>query len=293
MKTKKDVYEIVTEKLITALEAGTAPWHKSWGTSETLPANFQSGKKYRGINTFLLNCAGFSSPYWLTYKQAKEKGGNVKKGEKGMPVVFWNWIYKDKDGKTIKDNWLDRQSEAEKKIPFLRYYTAFNAEQIEGVEFPAVDIPTREHTPIEACEKIVDGMPNPPQMETQGNQPCYIPSQDKVRMPKPEHFEGGEEYYSTLFHELTHATGHKSRLNRKELTKVSGFGSRDYSKEELVAEMGAAFLCSQAGIENTIDNSAAYLQSWIKTLKGDSKLAVMAAAQAQKAADYILNKKAA
>ena len=118
MKTKKDVYEIVTEKLITALEAGTAPWHKSWGTSETLPANFQSGKKYRGINTFLLNCAGFSSPYWLTYKQAKEKGGNVKKGEKGMPVVFWNWIYKDANGKTVKDHKTGHKKDS---LPALLY----------------------------------------------------------------------------------------------------------------------------------------------------------------------------
>lgn len=288
MKAKIDVHEIVTEKLITALEAGTAPWRKSWGTSTTLPANFQSGKKYRGINTFLLNCAGFSSPYWLTYKQAFEKDGNVKKGEKGMPVVFWNWIYKDASGKTVKD-----PKQATKKIPFLRYYTVFNAEQIEGVEFPTVEIPTREHTPSEGCEKIVNGMPSPPEIKTKGSQPCYIPSLDRVEMPKAEHFHSGDDYYSTLFHELAHATGHKSRLNRKELTKVSGFGSRDYSKEELVAEMGAAFLCGQAGIDTTLDNSAAYLQNWIKVLKGDSKLAVTAAAQAQKAADYILGQKTA
>lgn len=288
MKIKKDVYEIVTEKIIAALESGTAPWRKSWGCNNSAPVNFHSGKNYRGINTFLLHCSGFASPYWLTFKQAKERGGTVKKGEKGMPVVFWNWIYKDATGKTIKD-----QTKAAKKIPFLRYYTAFNAEQIDGVEFPAVDIPTREHTPSETCEKIVAGMPSPPEIKTKGSQPCYIPSLDRVEMPKAEHFHSGDEYYSTLFHELTHATGHKSRLDRKELTKVSGFGSSDYSKEELVAEMGAAFICGHAGIDTTLDNSAAYLQNWIKVLKGDSKLAVTAAAQAQKAADYILNKKAA
>ena len=283
---KQDVYQAVTDRIIAALEAGTAPWRKPWSGSGTegLPRNFKTGKTYRGINPFLLAMSGYESPYWLTFRQAEEKDGSVRKGEKGSPVVYWNWIYKDASGKSVQS-----PEEASERIPFLRKYTVFNEAQIDGIDFPASDVPERDHQPIAAAEKIVEGMPSKPVLEFSGHRACYSPALDLVRMPRPEAFSGDAEYYSTLFHELVHSTGHESRLARG-VEEIAAFGSGDYSREELVAEMGAAFLAGHAGIVNhTIDNSAAYLQGWIATLKGDSKLAVRAAAAAQKAAAYILN----
>ena len=288
-KAKKDVYQIITDRLVEQLEKGTAPWQRGWKRlSGHKPMNYKSKKAYRGINTMILSCAGYSNPHWVTYKQAVEAGGKVKKGEKGCPVIYWNWLFVDADGKR-----LPTSKGAAKKIPLLRYYTVFNADQTEGINWP--ELPSMEltdHEKIEKCQEVIDGYPNPPTMEERGDQPCYVPLLDTVRMPQMGQFDKREEYYSTTFHELVHSTGHKSRLGRLEKQKSHKFGSDCYSKEELVAEMGAAFLCGECQIEDeTLDNSASYLKSWISTLKGDSKLAVMAAAQAQKAVDHILDYK--
>ena len=289
MKKKKfDVYEMVTDRILEALENGTVPWRKPWrgGTAAGSPVNLKSKKAYRGINVFVLHLQGFSSRYWATFKQAKDLGGKVRKGSKGTPVVFWKWIDKkgkDDDGNEIV---LDR-------YPILRYYTVFNLDQIDGIDDPdakAADDTPAKFNPIEAAEKIVDEMPNRPEITHNEPRAYYRPSTDTVNMPKPELFDVPAEYYSTIFHELTHSTGHESRLNRDGITKLAAFGDDNYSQEELVAEMGAAFLCGHAGIENeTIDNSAAYIDGWRKKLSTDKKLVVYAAAQAQKAADYILD----
>lgn len=282
---RPSVYDVVSARIITLLEAGTVPWQKSWksGTAR----NLLSQKPYRGINAFLLPCAGYCSPFWLTYKQAKQLGGHVRKGESGCPIVFWNWRERE-----------DSESGDVARIPFVRYYTGFNLEQCEGI--PAEKIPQAEAfqpredvSPIAACEAVVSGMPNPPELEFSGNQPCYMPTVDRVQIPAAEWFISDAEYYSTLFHELTHATGHEKRLKRAGIGEgAAAFGSETYSREELVAEMGAAFLCGHTGIENrTIDNSASYIAGWLKRLRNDSKLVVTAAAQAQKAADYILDVK--
>jgi len=286
---KKTVHDIITEQLITMLESGTAPWRKPWaGAAGGFALNMKSKKQYRGINQFMLAFSQYASPYWLTFKQAKELGGSIRKGEKSTPVVFFSWIYKDANGKRVK---TDKQ--AESKAGFYRYYRVFNIEQCEGIENPAAPERVREHEPIREAELVADNMPQRPEIEHGGGRACYMPTADKVKMPEPEFFSKGEEYYSTLFHELGHATGHSSRLNRKGVTKSEiRFGDSDYSREELVAEMTAAFLCGHSGIETaTLENSAAYLANWIEALKGDSKLAITAGAQAQKAADFILNVK--
>jgi len=242
--------------------------------------NLVSKKEYRGINIFLLAFQGYGSRYWLTYRQAQALGGNVKKGERGSKVVFW------KIGEYEKENAETAEIETHKSI-LLRYYTVFNLDQCDGIKSPEAD--PNIH-PIEQCESIVRSMPNPPAFE-QDAQACYRPSIDTIGMPARSAFHSAEEYYSTLFHELTHSTGHPSRLSREVIMKHNPFGSEDYSKEELVAEMGAAMLCGVASIESqTLDNSAAYLQTWISRLKSDSRLVVSAAAQAQRAADYILGK---
>jgi antirestriction protein ArdC len=269
-------YEIVTESIIKQLESGVAPWRKPWRTEP--PANFVSKKEYRGINIFLLASQGYGSRYWVTYRQAQTLGGSVKKGQHGSKVVFW------KINEYGKENKETGETENRKSI-LLRYYTVFNLEQCEGIKSPE---PVQVIHPLEQCESIVRSMPNRPSFE-QDSRAFYRPSTDTVGMPARSAFDSAEKYYSTVFHELTHSTGHPSRIGREGIMEHNPFGSEDYSKEELVAEMGAAMLCGVAGVESrTLDNSASYLQSWINRLRSDSRLIVSAASQAQKAADYIL-----
>jgi antirestriction protein ArdC len=273
-KPHASVYEIVTEQVIKQLESGVAPWRKPWRTLP--PANLVSKKPYRGINVFLLAFAGYGSQYWLTFNQAKQLGGNVRKAEHGTKIVFWKCNTRETES-------ADGEIE-ERKSAFLRYYTVFNLEQTEGLK-ALLRLPPAFS--IEPAEEIVKGMPNPPAFE-QDSRAAYIPSRDTVTMPSRAAFDSQAEYYSTLFHELTHSTGHPKRLGREGIDKIQPFGSEDYSKEELVAEMGSAMLCGAAGIEQaTISNSAAYLRSWINRLKADSRLVVSAARAAQEAADYI------
>lgn len=270
------VYEIVTEKILAALDKGIVPWRKPWN-SLGKASNLITRKPYRGINALVLNCLPYSSsPWYLTFKQVDSLGGSVKKGTKGIPVVFWNFI---------------KNEEEEKVIPFLRYYTVFSVEDCTGLEKRIPVTETVVFSPIEEAERIVAEMPNRPEIvNVFGNKAFYQPSRDKITMPKPEQFPKTEEYYSTLFHEMAHSTGHESRLKRfNPDTEISPFGSADYSREELVAEITAAFLCQESGIDNTMENSVAYIQSWKKALAGDTKAVVIAAGKAQKASDYILN----
>jgi antirestriction protein ArdC len=273
------VYQIVTDQILRQLEVGVVPWRKPWRAEP--PCNLVSGKEYRGVNPFLLASQGYGSRYWLTFNQASKLGGHIRKGEKSSIVTFWHIgeeeTVRDEDGKTRKSK------------PFLlRYYRVFNLEQTEGI---ADKLGLGNATPrvpsIEQCEAIVKRMPNPPAME-QDARAWYRPSTDTVGIPSRNAFTLTEEYYSTLFHELTHSTGHASRVSREGIENIAAFGSESYSKEELIAEMGAAMLCGVTGISPaTIPNSAAYLQGWICRLRGDCKLLVSAASQAQKAADYI------
>jgi antirestriction protein ArdC len=269
------VYEIITDRIIGMLAQGTVPWRKSW--SSDLPRSLVSDREYRGVNVFLLECAGFGSPYWITYKQAQERRGFVKEGQRGMPVVFWKWLEKDnpKTGKV-------------ERIPFLRYFTVFNAaEQCTGLKIPAVDKRGADFRPIEECERLVKTYENGPTIKLGSQQAFYRPSRDEVHVPSPERFTGAEQFYATLFHELGHSTGHGNRLARKGITDAALFGSHTYSKEELVAEMTSAFLSGVCGLENTIESSAAYIKGWLRVLRDDPKMVVQAAAAAQKAADLI------
>jgi antirestriction protein ArdC len=233
------------------------------------------------LNVFLLASQGYESRYWLTFNQANKIGGHVKKGEHSSLVTFWN----------IGEEKLVRQSDGttKKQKPFLlRYYRVFNLTQTEGIAEKLGLGNTSPRVPsIEGCEAIVAGMPNAPKME-QSDKAWYRPSTDTVGMPARALFSSAEEYYSTLFHELTHSTGHTSRIGREGIERIEAFGSDSYSREELVAEMGAAMLCGVTGIAPaTLQNSAAYLKTWIARLKSDSRLLVSAASAAQKAADYI------
>jgi antirestriction protein ArdC len=211
-------------------------------------------------------------------KQGNQKGGKVRKGEKSSLVIFWkqNIITQESDDGEI----------TEKQIPLLRYYLVWNVEQSEGLDLPALE--TGKVGVIAQAEAILVRMPNPPRIGYGGGDKAfYRPLTDSIHLPNRNSFDSAGEYYATLYHELVHSTGHQSRLNRPTLAEVSPFGSETYSKEELVAEFGAAFLCAHAGIETTINNSAAYIDGWLKKLRSDKKLAIIAASQGQKAVDYI------
>ncbi len=276
-----DAYQRITDHIVTLLETGTVPWHKPWNAETGMPKNLASGKPYRGINIFMLGTQHYTSPWWLTFKQCKDRGGRIKKGGKSTPVVFWKVSeYTSQD--------TDSGEEEIRKGFLLRYYNVFNVEQCEGIEYPPTEIVHNDIQPIDACERIVVSMPDAPVIADICQQAFYSPGLDIINMPPRYLFSSAEEYYSTLFHELTHSTGHEKRLNRKSLADIMSFGDTNYSKEELCAEMGAAYLCGIAGIENrTIDNSAAYIDGWLSKLRHDPKVLVQAAAQAQKAVDSI------
>jgi antirestriction protein ArdC len=272
-----NVYEIVTDQIIKQLESGNVPWRKPWIAAA--PCNLVSQKEYRGINTFMLSASGFPSRYWLTYAQVVKLGGHVKQGEHGHIVVFWN----------IGEEKLNPKNGKLQKPFLLRYYRVFNLSQTEGIAHKlGIAKASAQPVPdISACEQLVVAMPNAPKI-VPSDRAWYRPSADQVGMPNKSLFHSSEAYYATLFHELAHSTGHPSRIGRDGVEVLNSFGSEAYSKEELIAEMGSAMLCGVTGIAPAvIENSAAYLRSWVSVLKGDSKLVVAAASAAQKAADYI------
>lgn len=296
------VYQIITDKIIEQLEAGRIPWERPWNAPELKPRNGKTGRPYSGINLILLGSAGFASPLWFTYEQAKKCGGNVKKGESSSQVTYWNVYYTDKEtgdklSKSKAKKWKRDPAKKERvKTNFvLRYYKVFNLEQCEGLDPDKIEtveeIDREEIEPVDAAQAIVDGYPNAPTFRTQGDRAYYNPAKDLINMPPSGAFKSAEHYHKVQFHEMIHSTGHASRLGRLEEAGPAPFGSKVYSKEELTAEMGAAFLAAEAGIsESTIENSAAYIQGWLKKLNDDPKMVVYAAARADKAAAYILDR---
>lgn len=277
----KDI-EIV-EELIKKIEAGgIGPWSPEWYQAGN-GRNYATGHVFTGFNRVLVGCSKYASPFWMTVNQARVKGIFVKAGEKGRHLLRPH-IIKTKE-KDSKGNVVEKS----KLIGFLDY-VVFNLEQYnhnlaDSVVFPQVK---REFTPVEAGEKLISGMPNRPTME-EGDMAYYVPSTDTVVLPKREAFKNDAAFYSTAFHELAHSTGHEKRLKRE----LKGMGKEEYSKEELVAELTSAFLCGEAGlIDSTIGKSAAYINGWLNKLRENPKILLIAAGQAQKAADHISNKNA-
>ena len=281
------VYEVINNRIMELLESNVIPWRKTWNVATNQPKNLISKKEYRGINVWLLANSPFSSAYWLTFKQCADLKGQVKKGSKSTPIVFWKFIDKKEDIGAEEGEVSNKG-----KTAILKMYNVFNLDQVKGIDAPpSMEPVVNTFTPIERADQIVANMPLCPEIKHGGAGASYSPMLDYVKMPKPEVFESAEEYYNTLFHELSHATGHAKRVGRKGILEPSFFGSHSYGKEELCAEMSACFLSGSAGIEQTtIVNSAAYIAGWLKALKNDKTLLVHAAAQAQKASDYILGK---
>lgn len=274
------VYELVTNRIISELENGVVPWRKPWA-SGGLPKNFITKKAYSGINCLLLHLSGFVEPYYLTFQQIKKLGGSVKGGSRSQIVVYWNWI----ESKTEND------SNGEPVVyPLLKYYRVFNIEQVTGITYESAVKQLNEFEKNDECEGIVTGYVDHPEITHLKQQAFYSPATDTINMPVKESFASSQEYYATLFHEFIHSSGHSKRLNREGVKDLNDFGSEIYSKEELIAEIGASFLCARAGIENqTFKNSVAYIQGWLAVIKKDSKFLIHSATKAQKAADYILN----
>lgn len=280
-----DLYQAVTDRIIAEMESGIIPWQKPWSGLRGGAFNRISKKTYSLLNQLLLNKGG----EWASFKQWSSLGGKIRKGEKSSMVVFWKPFVVTE----TKEN-ENGETETTKRMSFvLRYYNVFHISQVEGVD-PLPESELNDIEPIDAAEKIRQDYVAREHIkieEVAGNRAFYSPMMDYINVPQLGQFREANEFYSTLFHEMTHSTGHKSRLNRFDNnTKLAPFGSEDYSKEELVAEMGSAFLCNTAGIETngTLRNSAAYLQSWLNVLKGDKKFIVSAASKAQKAVNYIL-----
>ena len=313
--SKPSTFDLITSQITEALERGVVPWKMPWDRKAIRPKNVR-GNFYRGINHFLLSFyshfKGYSSPFWLTYKQAQEHGGNIKAGEKAMPVVFWkDLLIKNKDedsdqntslnpsqnqghnsdqnpSHTIQPPSDDDLSPLPRIVRMIKHYHVFNIEQAEGVdiELPSNEIAIREFSPIEMAERIVSGYPNPPTIEYRGDMAVYNRQTDTVTLPPIEHFHSNEDYYDVLFHELGHSTAHPTRLNR-----AFSKNEKERAMEELIAELTSAFLCAESGIsQSVIENEAAYIDNWLSYLKSDKTAFLVASGRAQKSADHILNK---
>lgn len=286
-ESKFDIYEMITNQIVQRIEeSGKLPWSQPWDITENTPINLITKRAYSGINFWLFLSLRHERPYYLSYKQIREIGGTLKENAKSFHVIFWKiFTFADQDENGNATGGI-------KKVPYLRYFNVYHVDDCENIPekyFPA-QYTEREFTPIQSCKKVVENWGKRPIVKHGSPNACYVPSFDEVRMPYPQYFHSGEHYYSTLFHELTHSTGHAKRLDRFSKMSSHKFGSKDYSFEELVAEMGASFLCGYTGIENkTIDNSAAYIQNWLRSLKNDKKLLFNAASKAQKAVDLILS----
>lgn len=271
---KMDIYAEVTNRIIQKLEEGVVSWQKPFMSSGAV--NWKTQKAYRGINAMLLDGGEYA-----TFLQIKEAGGTIKKGEKGHIVVFWKILEKeDEDGNEVK-------------IPYLKYHTVFEInKQCEGLQSKRKVKTLTQVEKNALAEEVLRNYPNKPKYNKFGSVACYKPLYDEIEMPMQKEFISNDSYYATFFHEAVHSTGSALRLKREGIVNYDTFGSERYSKEELVAEIGASFLCSEVGIntEKLFDNSVAYIQSWLRALKNDKTLIVQAARQAQKAVDYILNR---
>jgi antirestriction protein ArdC len=276
-----DLYQLVTGQVIASLEKGVIPWQRPWAEAG-VPMNLLSKRQYRGINLWLLLLLNYERNLFLTWDQVKSCGGSVLAGEKGHIVVFWQQVSK-------------QAADTQKNIPRLRYYKVFNIAQCREIPtdlIPPAAATMKECIPKMECESIIQTMIDAPVIEHKQHQAYYDITTDVINMPKKKSFKTIDGYYHTLFHELVHSTGAEKRLGRKTLTDMVPFGTPSYAMEELIAEMGSAYLCRFTGIlPNEIENTVAYLDNWLGVFKKEKRFLLTASGQAQKAVDMILNSK--
>lgn len=297
MSEKLSIYEEITDKIVEALEGGVNPWVKPWNAQAGFHRNAISNRPYRGVNILLLNLIsmikGYADPRWITFKAALENGGCVRKGERGVQVVFWKFLQvKDKEKKQEEINeaivFDDADETAGKKkrvIPFARYYTVFNVEQCEGLSISPLEAP--EEFDPDATNPLAEQVLTAPVIKHGGSSAAYMPGLDMIMLPLRGAFNTLNEYYVTGYHETAHWTSHESRLNRK-LGKR--FGDQAYAFEELVAEIAAAYLGAYTNVPFDGMQHPEYVQNWLTVLKGDKMAIFTAAGQAQKACDFVLAK---
>ena len=272
-KSRRDIEQEVTDKVIAQLEKGVAPWRKSWATGEGLALR-ENGQPYRGYNQFILSMSGYASPFWFTYKKASELGGQVRKGEKGTSIHFFKPL-----AITDKDTGED------KKIPLMKFYSVFNAEQIDGLPEKFFPKPV-ERTEVERDAGAEEYIKNiPAVIRHGGGSAFYSPSTDFIQVPDASAFDSMGDYYSTVLHELAHWTGHKTRLDRD---LRNSFGTKDYAREELCAEASSAIICAHLGLEaEPREDHASYIKEWLDVLKDDKTALRKAFAKAQKVVDFL------
>ena len=274
-----DIYQTVTNQILEVMETATGQGRRLWDAQPSLPMNLSTGKPYSGMNVLILWGAaisrGYHSPYWLTYKQASDMGGQVRKGERSELCIFYKpWESEETNSETGETETT--------RGAVLKSFRTFNLDQIDGIEAPATE-PREAFEILADAERLLQHTPAP--IREGGDRACYIPSLDEIHMPARETFVNPEAFYSVACHEMTHSTGHKTRLDRD----FSGrFGTEAYAMEELIAELGAAFLCAEIGIlPTTREDHAHYLANWVRVLRGDKKAIFTAAAAASKAATFI------
>jgi antirestriction protein ArdC len=279
-----DLSQETTDRILSALDQGVVPWSKPWNVGGLMPTSLSSGKVYHGINTLVLSMTAQEREYdrnlWATFNQAKELGGTVRKGEKGTQVV----LYKKIDVKDLT------KEEGQKSIMLMRAFHVWNVAQCDEITLPAKYTTEREHLSVsESVQAVLDGYANGPTIRhAVQDRAYYVPSLDSITLPPLDSFKDLNGYAETVFHEITHSTGHTSRLDRFKESEPSHFGSANYAKEELIAEIGAAMLAGFAGLELNVTNTAAYCRSWLQALSDDKTLILKASAAASKAVALIL-----
>lgn len=282
----KDLYESVTNTIIAALEAGTPPWVCPWNGAQgsLTPANLSTGRHYRGINVLLLNVQAMSRGYahnrWMTFQQARALGACVRKGETGTGIVFFKMLERDDDSGRSAAN----DDGPRRVIPLLRQFTVFNASQIDGLPeaLTALPEPVEGWSPVASAHAILER--SGAVIRHGGDRAYYRPSDDVIQLPPQAAFPQAESYYATALHELTHWSGHESRCHR---TLLGRQHIEAYAYEELVAELGSAFLCGHCGLSGELQH-ASYIEAWLKALRNDKRLIFTAASMAQKATDFLI-----
>lgn len=276
----QDIYQVITDRFIEQLEKGTVPWQKPWLDAQ----NGVSGKSYRGINALVLGMSQHQAAHWLSFKQVADLGGQILRGEKATPIIYWKMLdKKDQNGQTV----LNEKGEPV-QIPFIRWSNIFNLDQTKGIALEKLaKVEVAAETGKERAESILksSGL----KVVHAGDRAFYNPTLDFIAMPGKAKFAREADYYQTLFHEMTHATGHSSRLNREGITEKIAFGSERYAKEELIAELGAAFLMNDCKLlgEAQFENASSYFENWVRTLQENPKILIQAAAKAQQAHDFL------
>ena len=277
--TQRDVHQIISGRVIELLEKGIVPWRIPW-TQAGVPKNLITGRAYRGINTMLLASLGYERNLFLTSKQLKEIGAFIRPEEKPHLVTYWSYGDREKEPKAPEET---------KKPGVLRYYTVYNIAQCAGIPEELVPPVEPVNFPVLACEAIVKEMSLKPDIRHKDPEAYYDCLDDYINMPKQKSFVSDEVYYSVLFHELAHSTGHHTRLDRMGLVQMSEYGGNEFSQEELIAEIATGYLHSLTGITGTFKHYAEHIEGWAGRMRCDKHLAINAATQAQRAVDFILN----